>query len=100
MKGKRNGTNSHVAITEEILLKNGYEKDDFEMKNKKIEFFVSKDGHVVFRNDCMNTNNLWLIHVDNEAFETIGSCELTYVDEVNTFLKLCKCNDFIKHVED
>ena len=31
----------------------------------------------------------WYVHVDNQSMDTIGSLDLAYVDEFESFLKLC-----------
>ena len=76
-----------IPITPEILEKNGFEREDW-IDNKGR--FVSADGRLILQNDenFINSLNTWYIHIDNEDFETIGSCELTYVHQLQHALRL------------
>jgi hypothetical protein len=76
-----------IPLTKEILEKNGFElKDD-------CEYFGVGDRVMLRDNpEYMNTNNTWDVHIDTTDYRTIGNLELTYVHELQHFLKSCKIN--------
>lgn len=87
---------SPIEITDDILMKLGFEKsmDAFlppGLPIDKIEKWNSEDRRVEIRNEYWtNTDNKWIIHVDNEDMDSIGSCEITYIQEMQQFFRLCK----------
>ena len=77
-----------IPLTPEILEKNGFTSElDCDIKQ-----YVSKDCRIILQDDdrFLNSQEKWYVHVDSLAMSTIGCCELTYVHELQHFLKLCK----------
>lgn len=77
-----------IPLTPEILEKNGFNLND-EIDDCKL--YDGIDNRVTIHNykGVINSNNEWHIHIDNEDYSTIASCELTYVHELQHLLKLC-----------
>lgn len=78
-----------IPITKELLEKNGFEREELELPHN----YYSGIGDRVILNDnrdYMNSNNKWSVHVDDEDYCTIASCELTYLHELQQLLNLCK----------
>lgn len=77
-----------ISLTPEILEKNGFDKDAWNT-------WISADHRITLHNEdeYLNTFNKWHIHVDTEDMRTIGSVELTYVHQLQQFLRLCGMND-------
>ena len=86
----------YIELTEEILLNNGFTKcfDDV------VEFDFYEDSHnniTMCNNSYMlNTKNKWHIHIDNRDMDSIMTCELTYVHELQRILKHVKIDKQIK----
>jgi hypothetical protein len=76
-----------IPLTPEILEKNGFKREEW-IDNKGR--FVSDDGRLILQNDenFINSFNTWYMHIDNEDFETIASCELSYVHQLQHALRL------------
>ena len=85
-----------IELTPEILEKNGFvgEGDKFKM-------WTSADKRVILHNkdEYLNTFNKWHAHVDTEDMRTIGSIELTYMNQLQQFLRLCGMNDMADKLE-
>ena len=80
-----------IELTEEILEKNGFKKEtryDLGFSGQ----WYSPDRRIVCEADevYLNSDNKWYVHIDNESFESIGSCELTYVHELQHLFNLVK----------
>ena len=61
-----------IRITDELLLKNGFEQCDYMFKTLFIEMYEVGNG--------------WHLHIDNEHFETALSITIKYVHQLqNTF---------------
>ena len=78
-----------IPLTEEILEKNGFERD------KNISLYNAYTGinsRVTLHDDfmSMNSRNMWDVHVDSEDFCTIANCELTFIHQLQQLLRLCK----------
>ena len=78
-----------VPLTVEILEKNGFEMADDTYTRPTVSYF-SKDRRVQVCNLTNSGDGYWCVHVDNECFETIGSCDVRYVHEMQHLLRLCK----------
>lgn len=76
-------------MTEEYLLNKGFTKIFNDLLN--IEDFVSPNKQIaVWRNYTIRQHPYdWYVHVGNQDLDTIGSLDFAYVDEFETFLKLC-----------
>lgn len=59
--------------------------------NEEIEqvSWESPDKRVIMRKDYLNSNNEWYVHVDTQDMSTQGSCELTYLHQLQNFLRIC-----------
>ena len=78
-----------IPLTVEILEKNGFEMAD-DTYTRPTVFYFSKDRRVQVSNLTNSGDGYWCVHVDNEDFETIGSCDVKYVHEMQNLLRLCK----------
>lgn len=78
-----------VPMTEEYLVNKGFVKNFDELLS--LEDFVSPNKQITVRNYYTNRPSPydWYVHVDNQSMDTIGSLDLAYVDEFESFLKLC-----------
>ena len=86
---------SPIEITRDNLVKMGFKKSLdpwFELfPIEQSERWDSEDKRVEIHGEYhTNTNNKWVIHVDNEDMDSIGSCEVTYIHEMQQFFRLCK----------
>lgn len=76
-------------MTEEYLLNKGFTKIFNDLLN--IEDFVSPNKQIAaWRNYTIRQHPYdWYVHVGNQDLDTIGSLDFAYVDEFESFLKLC-----------
>lgn len=79
-----------IPLTAEILEKNG-----FIGEGDKFKLWTSADKRVILHNNdgYLNTFNKWHVHVDTEDMRTIGNIELTYVHQIQQFLRMCGLNE-------
>ncbi len=77
-----------IPITIEILQLIGFNSDDG-FPGFGIWYSPDKRIEMTDRTDYLNTFSKWHVHVDTEDFRTIGGVELSYVHELQHFLKLC-----------
>lgn len=95
---KRFGLNrfDYIELTEEILLNNGFTKcfDDV----LEIDFYEDPHNNITICNNSLmlNTKNKWNIHIYNHDKDTIMTCELNYVHELQRILKHVKIDKQIK----
>lgn len=87
-----------IPITPEILEKNGFVEAG---ECDKFKLWASADKRVILHNNdgYLNTFNKWHVHVDTEDMRTIGSIELTYVHQLQQFLRLCGMNVMADNLE-
>ena len=78
-----------IEITPEIL-ENWLGFDKY-IDLGNIVYWRSKDKRVVLHNndERKNTNERWYVHIDNEDMETMLSCELTNLHELQHMLMHC-----------
>lgn len=80
--------NEHFLMTEEYLLDKGFTKDFVDLLN--LEYFVSPNKQISVWRNYPDTPSPYgwsaLVHRDDN---TRGSLDIAYVDEFETFLKLC-----------
>lgn len=78
-----------IPITQELLLKNGFEIDSIIRINSHYNHFSGVDNRVTLHDsqEFMNSYNKWGVHIDNNDYETIATCELTYLHELQHQLK-------------
>lgn len=95
---KRYGLNhfEYIELTEEILLNNGFKKG-FDVFSG-FEFYVDYNNNISLCNNpsMLNSKNKWNIHIDNSDNDSILTCELTYVHELQMILKHVKIDKQIK----
>lgn len=75
-------------MSEEYLLDKGYLK----FQHMGIIEYASPNSRIIIRHGFGVTNRPscdWHVHVDNNSFDSIGTLDFAYVDEFETFLKLC-----------
>lgn len=78
-----------IPITKELLEKNGFEREKL---ITLYNHYTGIDNRVSLNNDlyCMNSKNIWNVHIDSEDYCTIANCELTYLHELQALLQICK----------
>lgn len=88
-KGTPKGTPERQLMTEKYLLDKGFIKDFNDLLNE--EYFVGPNNQVtVWRNyDDVPSPYDWYVII-NKDDNTRGSLDIAYVDEFETFLKLCR----------
>lgn len=82
-----------IPITIEILEKNGFKLSSFGGEKE----YISEDHRLLLdgSHELINSDNDWWVHVDTNDFRTIGSCEISYVHELQDFIRLCKIDQEI-----
>lgn len=85
----RKGTPERQLMTEEYLLGKGFTKDFNDLLNE--EYFAGPNNQVtVWRNyDNVPSPYVWYAII-NKDDNTRGSMDIAYIDEFETFLKLCR----------
>lgn len=78
-----------IPLTAEIFEKNGFELCK-ESWTSNYRFYFNKDKRVQISDLTNSGDGYWNVHVDNEDNETIGSCDVKYVHEMQNILRLCK----------
>ena len=73
-------------ITENYLLSHGYEKHI----SGDTVFYRNSDGRIEIWAECTNRygSDSYLVHMDNNRFESVGSLEIMYVDELEDFIRI------------
>ena len=80
-------------MTEEYLLNKGYSKY---LYTSTIEY-ISSNSQIMVRHGHGVTNSPscnWHVHVDNHSFDSIGSLDFEYIEEFESFLKLCGVENY------
>lgn len=85
-----------TPMTEEYLLDKGFTKVFDDILN--IENFVSSNKQIIVWNNYTIRQHPydWYVHMGNQDMDTIGSLNFAYVDEFETFLKLCGVENYDK----
>ena len=82
-----------IPLTEKFLEKN------FIPNNKILstyKIYESKDKRIQIMDLTNSGDGYWNVHIDNEYFETIGSCDVKYVHQFQQQLRLCEYEkDFV-----
>ena len=83
-----------ITITEELLLKNGFEKrlliEGNERYDDWVEYEKDFNEYVVSMRHCSNTiERDWYVHVDNNYRCSIGGIDIEYVHQLQNFCTLC-----------
>lgn len=76
-----------IPITEDILTKNGFKRTYDNIDGYK--FYNSEDGRICVSDLTNMGDDYWNVHIDNEDFSTIGSCDVKYVHQFQQLLRLC-----------
>ena len=88
---------NETLITEEILVKNGFEK-----VYQVVPFYRkwTTDGKLKIDIDLVatinNSNEIANVHVDNEVCNTVGHAELSTVEQYNSLMDVFRCTDKMK----
>jgi hypothetical protein len=78
---------SPIPLTEEFFEKNGFVLDNEFLQLYKI--YENKDKRIQVTDITNSGDGYWNVHVDNEDYETIGSCDVKYVHQFHQLLRLC-----------
>lgn len=82
--------NEHIPMTEKYLLDKGFTSCQYtkmgytEHVSPNKQIIVQHGARVSNRPSCS-----WYVHVSNVYTDTIGTLDFEYIDEFETFLKLC-----------
>lgn len=88
-----------IRINEETLRQIGFEYDkrQYELVKEfepRWESYVSKDKRYIVSKDCDGNNisyeNAWDLHVDNSDMQTIASCSVEYIEQIQIIMDLYK----------
>lgn len=71
-----------IPLTRDILLANGF---IFEPKIG----YISADGRINLDHRIPNYPRKWYAHIDNEDFQSIASCDLDYLHQLQHLLTIC-----------
>ena len=75
-----------IPLTEEFLDKN------FIPNNKILstyKIYESEDMRIRIMDLTNSGDGYWNVHIDNEYYETIGSCDVKYVHQLQNQLRIC-----------
>lgn len=83
-----------ITITEELLLKNGFEKRLLIEGNESYDDWVSYEkevnGYFLEIRHCSNSiERDWYVHVDNNYRCGVGGLDIEYVHQLQNFCTLC-----------
>lgn len=83
-----------ITITEELLLKNGFEKrlliEGDERYDDWVEYEKDFNGYLVSMRHCSNTiERDWYVHVDNNYRCGVGGVDIEYIHQLQNFCTLC-----------
>jgi hypothetical protein len=58
----------------------------------KLWEYISPDRRIILRNDqeYLNSYNSWYIHIDNEDMETIATCEISWIHQLQNLFETCE----------
>lgn len=71
-----------IPLTRDLLLANGF-------TCHSIFCYVSEDGRITLDPSIHNSTRQWYAHVDNEDYQTIASCDLDYLHQLQNLLTIC-----------
>jgi hypothetical protein len=75
-----------ILLTEEFFEKNGIKKVDYV---DGFKMFESEDKRIRIMDLTNSGDGYWNVHIDNEYYETIGSCDVKYVHQLQNQLRIC-----------
>lgn len=76
-----------IPLTEEFFEKNGFVLDNKFLQLYKI--YDSEDKRIIITDITNSGDGYWNVHIDNENYDTIGSCDVKYVHQFQQLLRLC-----------
>lgn len=71
-----------ISLTHDLLLANGF-------TYKPQIGFVSSDGRIILDDRFPNYPRKWYAHIDNEDYQSIASCDLDYLHQLQHLLTIC-----------
>lgn len=77
-----------IPLTTAIFEKNGFKKVDYDYLKPNVAF-DSKDMLIRITDLTNSGDGYWYVHIDNEDYSTIGSCDVKYVHQFQNLLTLC-----------
>lgn len=77
-----------IQLTEKFFEKNGIKKVIYNYIEPCV-IFESDDKRIQINEWTNSGDGYWNVHIDNEDFDTIGSCDVKYVHQFQQLLKLC-----------
>lgn len=79
-----------VPITKSFLESLGFKLE--ETIPGKLWEYISQDRRIILRNnqEYLNSYNSWFIHIDNEDMETIATCEISWVHQLQNLFEICE----------
>lgn len=82
-----------IPISEEILLKNGFDKniliEGYELFDDFIEYEKQIDGFFIsFRKTSNTIDRDWYIHIDNSDRTTCGGCDVQYIHQIQNMANI------------
>lgn len=81
-----NISQDRIHMTKEYLLDKGF----VTCQNTIARYVTSNKQYIIVRHGASDRPSCnWYVHVDNEDLNTIGSLDFEYIDEFESFLKLC-----------
>lgn len=78
-----------IPLTEEFFEKNGFKKVDCDYLKPNV-MFESNDKRIQIIDLTNSGDGYWNVHIDNEDYATIGSCDVKYVHQFQQLLQLCE----------
>lgn len=82
--------NEHILMTEEYLLDKGF--TSYKFASMGYTEYVSPNNQIIVHHGARVSNKpscSWHVHVSNVYIDPIGTLDFEYLDEFETFLKLC-----------
>lgn len=84
-----------IEITPEILRAIGFEQEARDFLGYDMSDWFSletEDYHLSLRSGLSNTKDRgWSANIDNADFQSIGSCDLQYINQLQNFMTLVGC---------
>lgn len=92
-----------IKLTPETITKNlGFSPDDMMLNksfvglNPSFEMYISPCGRYILRRDKNDfeftnlSNDAWRLHIDNSDMQTIGNCDVEFVEQVRILMAIYK----------
>lgn len=77
-----------ILITPKIFEKNGIKRVNYDWLEPNM-MYESEDKRIQITDLCNSGDGYWYVHVDNEDYQTVGSCDVKYVHQFQQLLRLC-----------